>query len=334
MAVLVTGGSGFVGLNAVEALLKRGKEVVVAAAVDVPSAARQALAALPGRLTVRLGDVRDGAWLSELFARSSIDGVIHAAVVTADMARERRDPRAIADVNLVGTIAVLAAARDAGVRRAVVPSSVAVYGRSAFSVDGQPPALDEAATCPWPESLYGITKWAAERASLRLAEVWGLDVVAARLGAVYGPWEWATGARDTLSPMWQASRLAAQSIEAVVAPAGTVDWVYSRDVARALLSLLDAPRLSERVYNVGTGRASRVHAWCDLLKTKFEGFRWREAATGEAANVDSYQQRDRAPLAVGRIERDTGFKAEFDQNRAFADFSAWLERTPGALGIG
>src|ERR1700733_4431589 len=116
------------------------------------------------------------------------------------------------------------------------------------------PLIDEDALHPAPVTLYGLTKRAAETILPRVAETQGVRFAAARLGSVYGPWEYATGVRDTLSPMLQALECARSEREAVLGPPWRGDYVYSRDVAAGLVRIADTPALSRTVYNLASGR--------------------------------------------------------------------------------
>jgi len=92
--------------------------------------------------------------------------------------RDAREPRRIAEVNLIGTLNVLEASRNSGVQRFVHASTGALFGAAGVGV---PEPLDEERHRPVPESMYGITKYAAERSCLRLAALWGLDMRIGRL---------------------------------------------------------------------------------------------------------------------------------------------------------
>jgi nucleoside-diphosphate-sugar epimerase len=324
-AILVTGGAGFVGLNVTEALLARGEHVVVfgrEAALPDPAPAR--FAALPGKVEVVQGDVTDAAALREVFRARRIGAVFPFAAVTAGPAREAADPALVLDVNLKGVVATLQAARDAGtVRRVILPSSAAVYGESAYAF----PVLDEVATPPVPISLYGVTKYAVERAGLRLAGLWGLDAVAARIGATFGPWERDTGMRDTLS-LHMAFGAAARRGEEVVlppAPLPAYDWIYVRDLAAGLLALLDAKDPPHRVVNLASGMDWAPHyASClDVLAARFPGFRWRHAAPGEAPTIRWNESRSRGVMANGRAG-EFGWRPAHDPVAAWGDYAGWL----------
>ncbi len=324
-AILVTGGAGFVGLNVTEALLSRGEHVVVfgrEAALPDPAPAR--FARLPGRLEVIQGDVTDHAALRGVFRARRIGAVFPFAAITAGPEREAADPQLVLDVNLKGVVATLQAARDAGtVRRVVLPSSAAVYGESAYAF----PLLEEATTPPVPISLYGVTKYAVERAGLRLAGLWGLDAVAARIGATFGPWERDTGLRDTLS-LHLALAQAARRGESVVlppAPLPAYDWVYVRDLAAGLLALLDTKDPPHRVVNLASGMDWGPHyaACLDVLARSFPGFRWRHAAPGEAPTIRWNEAKPRGAMAIGRAA-SFGWRPAHDPASAMADYAGWL----------
>src|ERR1700722_19362026 len=308
MATLVRGAAGFVALNVVEHLLAAGRDVVGLDRIALPERARRAFATLPGRFTLIGGSIQSAADLGRALTIAPVEAVIHCAVITAGAAREKADPETIVAVNVDGAVATLMAAAARGVPRFVYPSSGAIYGTAARDVS----LIDEDALVPAPATLYGLTKRAAETLLPRVAEMQGIRFAAARLGSVYGPWEYATGVRDTLSPMLQALECARRGEETVLAPAWRGDFIFSRDVADGLVGLADAPALSRVVYNLGSGRLGSAETWCEALAPMVPGFRWRRARPGEAGNVDSHTVFHRGPMAIGKIARDTGYVPRFD----------------------
>ena len=322
MAVLVTGGAGFVGLNLIERLLEQGRETVAFDRRPPPETAMRDFGPLPGTLHVAIGDVTDGPAMKRVFADHAIDAVVHAAVITSGPERERTDGATVIRVNVLGTYEVLEAARGGGAGRVVYVSSGAVYGAGAFDPD----PLDEAASVPVPDTLYGITKYAAERTALYYRRAWGMDVCAARLGGVFGRWEHASGVRDTLSVPLQLARLAMEGTEAVLPREGVKDWVYGTDVADALITLLDREKPRHDVYHVSAGHSWSVQAWCRALKGAIPAFTYRIAEGDKAANVDYYAARDRAILSVARLADETGFRARFTPEAAAADYVDWIGR--------
>ena len=320
MTVLITGGTGFVGLNLAEALLARGERVVLAA-LDRPPALRR-LAQLPGTLVTETVGVRDEAALAGLFRRHAPTRLFPFAAITSGPDRENAQPEAVFQVNLLGLIAQLQAARGAGVQRVIVPSSSAVYGESFYGVT----EVDETSACV-PVSLYGVSKYAVERTGLRLGALWGMDVIAARIGALFGPWERETGLRDTLSPFWQVAQLARARKEAVLpAEWPAYSYVYARDAAAALLHLLDLAEPPHRVFNIcgGVDIRSALPEFCADLARTYPGFSYRTATDLAAINVRPSDPRPRARMATDRL-RQAGWSASFDGGRACTDYLAFLE---------
>ena len=323
MNVLITGGTGFIGLNLAEALLARGDRVALFGLEPPPLNAKPTFEKLSGRVVATLGDVRDEAALDRIFHEAEIDRVIHAAVVTSGPARERRDPRAILDTNILGTVAVLQAAQRHPVQRFVYLSSVAVYGTNAYTSE----PLTEERTHPQPDNLYSITKYAGERTALRIKNVTGLDVVAARIGPTFGRWERQTAFRDQMSPQYQTlvHALEQPGREIVLPRPGLRDWVYARDVAQGVLLLLDAPKLNHEVYNVGSGFRWSVDDWCRRLATRYPGLAHKLSSDPAEATVDLFGPLDRGPLSIDRLNHELGYRPRYDLDAAFADLMAWLD---------
>lgn len=325
MSILVSGGAGFVGLNVVEALLARGERVVLLDRGALPPGAQRVCARHADYLAIAAGDVLDAESLAAAVEQHRVERIVHCAAVTSGPQREASDPASIIEVNLKGTVNVLAAARRCKVKRVVYVSSGAVYGESLYRlprVDEESPAL--------PLTMYAATKFAAERTCLRLKELWQLDVVCARLGTVIGPWERDTGVRDNYGTHTQLAALAAAGKTATLTPREVRrDWVYSRDVAAGLIALLEAPQPRHMVYNLSSGMAwdHAVLEWCEALKAAFSGFDYRVAADGEQPNI-WYTDRDRCNMDVARIAHDIGFTPRYDARAAYADFIAWIRQTP------
>lgn len=327
MSILITGASGFVGLNVAEMLLGQGREVVLFGNVPLPPAAREALTRLPGEMHAVLGDVRERRDLDQAFSTFRPSRMVHAAAMTPGVARERTEGRTTVEVNVLGTLTALEAAATHGIARFVFVSSGAVYGRSAYDAR----VLDEAQTMPAPESFYAVSKLAAEQLSLRFGQLAGMDVRACRLSSVFGPWERDTGVRETLSPIFQVTRLALAGEAAVLPRAGPRDWIYSRDVAAAIVAILDAAAPSFDLYNIATGVTWTVEQWCANLVRQFPHFSYRLAEEPVAANVDFWGERDRPPLASDRLASDLGFRAAHGLATAFGDFMQWLKKTAQPL---
>ena len=324
---LVTGASGFVGLNCLEHLLAAGHRVVALATGRLPGVAAEVFAALPGTLRFVSIDVRDGSALQDLIPEERVTTVIHAAAITAGEERERSQATRIVDVNVRGTQAVLDACRVAAVGRIVYVSSGAVYGAAALGDD----PIDET-TIPNPQTIYGITKLAGERLTKRHGEVHGADVVTARLSAVFGPWERDTGVRDFLSPLYQLA-LAARHGRSITVPdedAGR-NWLYARDAAAALAGLAVGPVPEHSLYNVTPSTSFALRPWVERLQAAYPGLSPSSPRHGETAELrfDVDPGRRRAPVDNTRLRAELGDWPRYPPQRAFDDYLAWLQNHPG-----
>lgn len=320
MTVLITGGTGFVGLAIVEALLAEGLPVVTYGPQPVPSAAQAYLERQGGRLSCEIGDVCDATQLRAALQRHGVTKIVHGAAITAGAQRERTQPHPVIQVNLVGTLEVLEAALSEGVERVVQLGTGSVYGAAVKSNGTLEPEHDT----PVPDSLYGITKYAAERLACRYRQTRGLDVAVARLGVVFGRWEHDTGVRDTLSLAYHLVRLAQRGEAARLAPALPNDWVYSRDVARAVALMLKAPALKHDVYQIATGRPWSAAHWCELLEERFPGFSYEVAADAADANIGRVTPSPRPPFSIDRLAAELGYAPAYNAEDALEDYLAWL----------
>jgi UDP-glucose 4-epimerase len=317
MRVLIFGGTGFVGLNIAAALLGRGHAVTLFDRAKLPAAAQQDFAGCSEALTVVQGDVTDRQAVMDVVAGGH-DAIVLGAAITAGPARDAADPESIMQVNLLAQLPVLVAARRNGVVRVINLSSAAAYG----DAGSRHALLDEDTACD-PVSLYAITKFASERVAARLAALWHFDIVSVRLSAVFGPWERATGVRDTLSPQAQILAAIHQQGKAVLPRPGVRDWIYSPDVADAVRLLIEAPQPKHALYNISTGQEWSALQWGQDLARLHPGFVCRLAEPGETPTIDLYGPTDRAPLSVLRLAQEFGWRARFGCEESAVDLSRW-----------
>ncbi len=320
MKVLIFGGAGFVGLNIAAALLARGHKVTLFDRSELPRAAQRDFARHGDALTVVQGDVTDPPAAERVIA-GGYDAIVLGAAITAGPARDAADPLSILQVNLLAQVPILEAARRSGVTRVINLSSGSAYGAAA----NRHAILDEEIACD-PVSLYSITKYASERVAARLSALWSLEIVSVRLSGVFGPWERATGARDTLSAQAQIIAALRQQSPAILSRPGVRDWIYAPDVADAVTVLIEAAKPKHRLYNISTGREWSALQWGQDLADLHPGFICRLAEPGEMPTVDLHSDTDRAPLSVSRMEQEFGWRARFGCADSAADLSDWWTR--------
>jgi UDP-glucose 4-epimerase len=315
LKILVFGGTGFVGINI--ALLARGHSVTLFDRTALLRAAKQVFAGYGELLTVVQGDVTEPHPVEKVIAGGH-DAIILGAAITAGPTRDADDPQTILQVNLLAQLPIVMAARRSGVARIINLSSAAAYGAAAF----QHTLLDEETACD-PVSLYAITKYASEKVAARLAALWQFDIINVRLSAVFGPWERATGLRDTPSAQMQIVAALQRRGEAVLSRPGIRDWIYAPDVADAVTLLIEAAKPRHSLYNISTGREWSALQWGQDLAALHQGFVCRLAEPGEVATVDLHGDADRAPLSVSRLELEFGWRARFGCSDSAADLSNW-----------
>ena len=175
MRYVVTGGAGFIGSNTVDELLRHGHSATVLD--DLSSGKEENLAKVRDQITFIRGSVTD----SEAVMKACRDAnyVIHLAAQTS-VPHSIKQPLETNHVNVDGTLNVLAAARDARVRRVVFASSSAIYGDA-------PLLPKHEAMAPAPISPYGVSKWVGELYGNVFHRSYGLDFVALRYFNVFGP---------------------------------------------------------------------------------------------------------------------------------------------------
>ncbi len=175
MHYLVTGGAGFIGSNIVEELVRRGEKVRVLD--NFATGKRENIEALRDRIELIEGDIRD--YQLTRAAMQGIEVVLHQAAIPS-VPRSVADPLTSNEVNVTGTLNILHAAKDAGVRRVVNASSSSVYGDS--------PTLPKHEGMPTdPLSPYAVSKLAAERYCSVFWNVYRLETVSLRYFNVFGP---------------------------------------------------------------------------------------------------------------------------------------------------
>jgi len=280
MIALVTGGAGFIGSNLVDALLDRGEEVHVVDNLSTGRAENLDAARRRG-IDFHEADIRDAARMADIFTVARPDIVFHLAA-QIDVRKSLEDPAFDAQVNVVGTINVLEAARKAGVNRVINTSTGgAIYGDT--DVVPTPESVP-----PRPMSAYGQSKYCAERYCGWEERLYGLSVVTLRYGNVYGPRQDPHGEAGVIAIF--AGRLL-EGEQPVIYGDGraTRDYTYVGDVVEANLAAAAHPE-AHGEYNAGTGVESSV---LEVV-----------AALREAAGVSEEELQPRfAPARPGELER-------------------------------
>jgi UDP-glucose 4-epimerase len=243
---LVTGGAGFIGSHIAEALVRRGDQVRV---LDNLSTGKlENLAGIAGRFELLEGDIRDLAT-----CRRAVDGaaaVFHEAAL-ASVARSVEDPLLCNAVNVTGTLNLLVAARDAGVRSVVLASSSAVYGddETLPKVEGREGR---------PLSPYGASKLFDEKYGQAFHALHGLDVVALRYFNVFGPRQDPRSEYAAVIPLFIASILGGGRPTIYGDGEQSRDFIHVDDVVRANLAAAASASAAGEAFNVASGAGTTI----------------------------------------------------------------------------
>ena len=259
---LVTGGAGFIGSHIVETLLKRGESVVVLD--DFSTGKKETLeealrAAEPEGPPAQIieGDIRDTPTVRRAIA--GVTHVLHQAAL-GSVPRSVADPLESHDVNATGTLNLLVAAREEGVRRFVYASSSSVYGDSETL-----PKVEAMATAPL--SPYAVNKLAAELYCGVFHRLYGLETVALRYFNIFGPRQDPNSQYAAVVPKFITAALEGKAPTIYGDGLQSRDFTYIENAVQANLKACDAPaEAMGRAYNIACGSRATLLEVIDVLR--------------------------------------------------------------------
>lgn len=250
MNFLITGAAGFLGSALANQLAREGH--LVRAMDNLSSGEPQVLYE---DVHFTRGDVNDRPKLWTLL--QDIDCVYHLAA-RVRVAESLLYPREYSDVNVGGTVSLMEAMRDVGVRRVVFASSGAVYGDQ-----GEQPLKEDAQ--PFPRSPYAVSKLAAEYYVRTIGALWGIETVSLRIFNAYGPGQHLPPSHPPVVPNWLRQAVRGGSLVVHGDGRQTRDFVYVNDVVRALMAAATAPDVDREVINVGSGVETRARDLAQMI---------------------------------------------------------------------
>jgi len=250
MRILITGGAGFIGSRLANQLAQQGHYVRV---IDDLSSGD------PGRLNANInfnrGDVRDVPKLWSLL--HGIDVVYHLAARVSVPASQLY-PREYNEVNVGGTVSLLEACRDVGIRRVVMGSSAAIYGNQTTH-----PVTEK--TTPCPTNPYAVSKASAEQYLFNIARHNGFESVALRIFNAYGPAQPLPPTYPPVIPQFMHQVVGRGSVIIHGDGKQTRDFVYIDDVVNALISAGQVSNIDGQIINVGSGKEVSMNQLAHLI---------------------------------------------------------------------
>ena len=317
-SVLVTGGAGFIGSNLVEALLENDCRVRV---LDNFSTGKMSnLAGVIDHKNFELicGDIRSAESCRN--AVESMDFVLHQAAL-GSVPRSIKDPSTSADVNILGFINILFAAKESGVKRVVYASSSSVYG-------DEPTLPKVESRTGVPLSPYAISKAVDELYAANFHQIYGLDTIGLRYFNVFGRKQSPDGAYAAVIPRF------ASALLQHVAPQINGDGSFSRDftyidnvIYANLLALgSDDERALNQVYNVACGSRLTLNELFAILKKELSYFDPEIAGIAPVYAPERCGDIPHSLADIGKIRSLLGYEVLFDAPAGLHETAQWYCR--------
>ncbi len=306
----VTGGAGFIGSNIVEELLRRGHRVKV---IDNFLTGKRAhLEPFGDRIELIEGDIRDAAMCRK--AVEGCDYVLHQAALRS-VPKSVDNPLLTNDININGTLMLLAAARDAGVRRVVYASSSSVYGEC----DVFPEKEDFR---PAPISPYAVSKLTGEYYAYTYTKTFGLECVSLRYFNVFGPRQNPESKYSTVIPAFISNMR--NGLPPVIEGDGTQsrDFTFVGNVVKANLSAAHAPHAAGETINVACGTSHSILDLARELNALMNTSYTNKFAAGRRGDVK------KTYADIGKMKRILGMEPEVGFTEGLMKTVEWFDAAP------
>lgn len=303
---LITGGAGFIGCNIARGLVRRRQEVTVLD--NLSTGSLKNLTDIKKRINFIKGDIRDLSTVARAFR--GVDYVLHQAALRA-VERSVDDPRATNDNNITGTLNVLLAARDSGVKRVVYASSSSVYG------DIKEPRQVETLS-PWPASPYALSKLAGEHYCRLFSELYGLKAVSLRYFNVFGPYQNPESKYAAVIPVFVKQLLAGKAPDIHWHGRQSRDFTYVDNVVQANLLAAKAKKVKlGEAYNIGNGENTSINELYRVLQ-ELLGISVDPKRTGKRAGDVFKTYAD-----ISKAKRDLGYEPTVSFQEGLAKSIEW-----------
>ena len=317
MKVLITGGMGVIGAEATRKFVREGHRPVVFARHRDDRLVGDIL----DDIDFEAGDILDMPRLLGVIKKYGVTHVVHAAAFVGAMSAE--NPALSIQVNVLGTVNVLEAARLFDIQRVVYTSAKGIYGPFVGEY-GPPTYRPVPEDMPKnPQRIYDSAKQMAEQTALYYANTFGIDVAILRFAMTYGP-----GKTTRHGKMGVTSQIVENPFNGLPfrLPYGgdaRDDFIYNKDSALGIYLATVADAVPSRVYNIGSGEAVGLNDIADAVRRRIPG---ADIEIGPGDNFRGMPYPPHGIYDMTRAREELGFQREYDVERAIADYVESLER--------
>ncbi|MGP0092020.1 MAG: NAD-dependent epimerase/dehydratase family protein [Xanthobacteraceae bacterium] len=317
MRVLITGGMGVIGAETSRKFVQEGhRPLIYARHRD-----EKLLADILDRVDIELGDVLDLPRFLDVIKRHKVTHVVHAAAFVG--AVSQANPALSVQVNVMGMINVLEAARLMDVRRVVYTSAKGVYG-PVLGEHGFPKYRPMPEDMPKnPKRIYDSAKLMGEHAGIYYAENMGIDVVILRFATTYGP-----GKTTRHGKMGVTSQIVENPFHGLPFhhPQGGEekdDFIYNKDSALGIYLATTAGKLTNRVFNIGSGVGQTLNDFATVLRRHIPN---ADIRIGPGLNFLGMPYPAHGIYDISRARAELGFEPQYDLEHGIIDYLATLRR--------
>jgi UDP-glucose 4-epimerase len=320
MRILITGGKGVIGSCVTRYMLERGDDIIVYDTMRDTSL----ISDIMDNINVVDGDVLDLPLLLNTIKLNKVKKILHLAALIIPAAQI--NPYRGFQVNAMGTVNVLEAARITDCERLVFTSSKGVYDE--ITGDHAHPTY-EPINEEYPKNpvnVYGSTKLASENMCMNYIGNYGMDVVMLRFSSLYGPGRLLRHGGLAMHSLILENAMLGQPTRIPSGGDQREDMTYVRDVARSIALAAYAENLEHRVFNVGTGRGVTLNDTADIVRKLYPN---TEIDIGPGLDCFGAGYNLYSVMDISRARAELEYEPEFDLEAGIRDHVATLE----SLGI-
>ena len=317
MKVLITGGMGVIGAETSRKFVREGQRpVVYARHYD-----GRLVGDIADKIDFESGDILDMPRLLDTIKRHKVTHIVHAAAFVG--AVSTANPAQSIQVNVMGTVNVLEAARVFDIKRVVYTSAKGIYG-PVLGDYGPPHYKPMPEDMPKnPQRIYDSAKLMSERTVLYYANNFGLDTAILRFATTYGPGKTARHGKMGVTSQIVEAPFNGEPFHHPYGAEAKDDFIYNKDSALGIYLATTADRVPSRVYNIGSGEGLTLN---DIAAAVRKQIPKADIKIGPGDNFLGMPYPPHGVYDVSRARKELGFKPEYDVDKAIADYVASLER--------